>query len=88
MRALALGGGTNMYQHCTDVVIHIDEELSDEEIQQLESDLAGIAGVYSACVHERARHLMLVDFDPKDVPAGMLLNRVSSHGVHAELIGL
>ena len=77
-----------MYQHCTDVVIHIDEELSDDEIHELEQDLSCVDGVYSACVHERARHLMLVDFDPEDVGAGILLHRVSEHGVHAELIGL
>ncbi len=77
-----------MYQHCTDVVIHIDEDLSDEEIHQLEYDLAGMEGVYSACVHERARHLMLVDYDPDDIPAGMLLREVQEHGVHAEMIGL
>lgn len=77
-----------MYQHCTDVVIHIDEDLSDNEIHELETDLAVMDGVYSACVHERARHLMLVDFDPEDVGAGVLLHQVESHGVHAELIGL
>jgi hypothetical protein len=45
-------------------------------------------GVYSACVNDRARHLMLVDFDPADVKAAQLLRTVSSHGLHAELIGL
>lgn len=77
-----------MYQQCTDVVIHIDEDLSDREIHELEHDLGGLDGVYSACVHERARHLMLVDFDPGDVRSGMLLHEVQAHGVHAELIGL
>ena len=77
-----------MYQHCTDVVIHIDEDLSDNEIHALEKDLGGMDGVYSACVHERARHLMLVDFNPEDVPAGALLHEVQAHGVHGELIGL
>ena len=77
-----------MYQHCSDVLIHIDEDLSDDQIHSIEYDLAGMDGVYSACVHERARHLMLVDFDPADVPAGLLLNEVRAHGLHAELIGL
>jgi len=77
-----------MNQHRTDVVIHIDEELSDEAIHDLEADLSQIDGVYSACVNDRARHLMLVDYDPDDVRAGLLLNEVKAHGVHAELIGL
>jgi len=77
-----------MSQHRTDVVIHIDENLSDDDIHELEADLAQIDGVYSACVNERARHLMLVDYDPEDVAAGMLLDEVHAHGMHAELIGL
>jgi hypothetical protein len=51
-------------------------------------DLSQIDGVYSACVNERARHLMLVDYDPGDVRAGILLDEVQAHGVRAELIGL
>ena len=77
-----------MYQHRTDVVIHIDEDLTDSEIHDLERDVGVMDGVYSACVNERARHLMLVDFDPDDVRAGVLLRQVQAHGVHAELIGL
>ena len=77
-----------MYDKRSDVVIHIDEDLDDLHIRDLEIDLAGVDGVYSACVHERARHLMLVDYDPEDVKAHDLLSRVAAHGVHAELIGL
>ncbi len=77
-----------MYEHRSDVVIHIDEKLDDSDIHELETDLATLNGVFSACVHERARHLMLVDYDPGDVKAHDLLTRVSAHGVHAELIGL
>lgn len=74
--------------YTTDVVIHIDESLSDDAIFRIEADLAHTDGVYSACVHERARHLMVVDYDPMDVGSKLLLDKVQSHGVHAELIGL
>ena len=77
-----------MNQYHTDVVIHIDEDLSDAAIHDLEADLSQIDGVYSACVNDRARHLMLVDYDPEDVRAGILLDEVKAHGVNAELIGL
>ena len=77
-----------MYEQRSDVLIHIDEELTDDDIHDIEADLSQIDGVYSACVNERARHLMLVDYDPDDIRAGMLLEEVESHGVHAELIGL
>ena len=77
-----------MRSHCSDVLIHIDEELADEAIQQLERDISFIPGVVSACVNQRARHLMLVDYDPEDVHATDLLGMVRRRGVSAELIGL
>ena len=77
-----------MHNYCTDVVIHIDEDLADEAIYELERDLGEMQGVYSACVNDRARHLMLVDYDPEDVRAGQLLDQVRRHGVGAELVGL
>jgi len=77
-----------MYQYCSDVLIHIDEDLDDTRIHDLERELSTMDGVYSACVNDRARHLMLVDFDPADVKAAQLLRTVSSHGLHAELVGL
>lgn len=77
-----------MSNYCTDVVIHIDEDLDDENIHEVEFDLAQIDGVFSACVNERARHLMLVDYDPLDVDAQSLLHRVEERGLHAELVGL
>ncbi|MEJ2309967.1 MAG: heavy-metal-associated domain-containing protein [Gammaproteobacteria bacterium] len=77
-----------MHKHYTDVLIHIDEELDDSHIHDLERELSCMDGVYSACVNERARHLMLVDFDPEDVKAVQLLHTVSAHGLHAELVGL
>ncbi len=77
-----------MYNHCSDILIHIDEDLDDNDIHDLERELSSMDGVYSACVNERARHLMLVDFDPKDIKAAQLLRTVSLQGLHAELVGL
>jgi len=77
-----------MRQQCSDVVIHIDESLNDNDIHEIERDMASVPGVYSACVNDRARHLMLVDYDPADVQAVELLGVVRQHGVGAELVGL
>lgn len=77
-----------MHTYCSDVVIHIDEELVDEAIHQLEREIGLIPGVVSACVNDRARHLLLVDYDPRDVHASELLGMVRGRGVGAELIGL
>lgn len=72
----------------TDVVIHIDENLDDTHIHTLERDLGDLTGVYSACVNDKARHLMLVDYDPEGIRAQDLLHHIQGSGVHAELIGL
>jgi len=77
-----------MSEHCSDIVIHIDEALKDDMIHAVERDLGAQEGVYSACVNDRARHLMLVDYDPRALQATDLLGRVRQHGLNAELIGL
>lgn len=74
--------------HCTDVVIHIDQELAEEAIHQLQREICFIPGVYCACVNDRARHLMLVDYDPEDIRATDLLGMVRRRGVGAALVGL
>lgn len=81
-------GESQMNNHCSDVVIHIDQDLADDDIHALERDLSYVPGVYCACVNDRARHLMLVDYDPDDIQAGELLRVVRQHGVTAELVGL
>ncbi len=77
-----------MSNWCSDVLIHIDEELDDANIHDIERDVSMIDGVYSACVPEKARHLMLVDYDPEAVDIAALLNPVQTRGLHCELVGL
>lgn len=77
-----------MGRYTTDVIIHIDENLEDAQIHALERDLGMLDGVFSACVNDRARHLMVVDYDPEGVRCEQLLGRVREQGMHAELIGL
>ncbi|MEB4589868.1 heavy-metal-associated domain-containing protein [Candidatus Thiothrix sp. Deng01] len=76
-----------MKEYDVTVVMHIDENLTDSQIHQLEHDLAYSPGIRSACVNERTRHLMLVDYDPQQAYASDILNTVKYQGYHAELIG-
>ncbi len=69
------------------VVIHIDESLSPEEISQMEQNLGELGGIVSACVHEKTPHLMVVDYDPNAVSSTGLLHTLQGRGLHAELIG-
>ncbi len=77
-----------MSNYCADVMIHIDENLDDDNIHEIEQELGVLQGVACACVPEQARHLLLIDYDPVDINAQALLSHVTRHGVHAELVGL
>ena len=76
-----------MITYNANVVVHIDEELSEEQILEMERKLAFESGVESACVPTRARHLMIIDYDPRQTSSSALLQNVQNRGVHAELVG-
>lgn len=70
-----------------DILIHIDETLDDRNVHALERALGDEQGIYSACMHEKARHLMLVDFDPTELRPSAIVEAVRGRGLHAEMIG-
>jgi hypothetical protein len=70
-----------------DIVIHIDEELDNDRIHDLERQIGDEHGVYSACMHEKTRHLMVVDFDGTEVRPSRIVQSVRGWGLHAEMIG-
>ncbi len=71
-----------------DILIHIDQTLSDTEIDQLLRDTSCAPGVVGACVSDRARHLMVVDFDGDETRPSRILHSVRQRGLGAEMIGL
>lgn len=85
-RQMGPSGGSDMYN--ADILIHIDETLDDDAVHDLERDMGAEDGVLSACMHERARHLMLVDFDPRQVRPSRIVHSVRNRGYHAEMVGL
>ena len=70
-----------------EVVIHIDESLSDPDIANLEHSLCEDYGIENAHVNPTRQHLMLVDFSPENVNSMQVLGYVKNKGVHAELVG-
>jgi hypothetical protein len=71
-----------------DIVIHIDEDLNDDRIHQLEREISDVDGVVSVCMHENARHLLVVDFDPETVKPSNIVHSFRGKGLHAQMIGL
>lgn len=72
----------------TDVMIHIDENLDDGDLLDVEKSVAFEDGVYSACVSCNHKHLMLVDYDPDITSSRHVLSAVTGKGWHAEMVGL
>ena len=73
--------------HTVDVIVHIDEDLPQEQITRLEHALGGDRGIRDAQVNRRHHHLMRVDYAPSEITARQVLSYVQSRGYHAELVG-
>jgi hypothetical protein len=71
-----------------DIVIRIDETLDDEHVRELEFDLGGKDGIYGAHIHEKRRHLLVVDYDPDRVQPDQIVQSVRNRGLHADMISL
>lgn len=71
-----------------DVLIHIDDTLDDQALNRLLRETGEHPGVIGACINERARHLMVVDFDAQATKPSTILHGLRERGIGAELIGL
>lgn len=77
-----------MSTHMADVTIHIDESTDHSTRERIQDALRELRGVMAASSHDERPHLMVVEYDPKQVDSRKLLDTVTASGVHAELIGL
>ncbi len=69
------------------IVIHINDELQQEQISKLENSLGSDAGVKEARINRNRSHFMLVDYMPSVVTARQVINYVKNRGYNAVLIG-
>ena len=76
-----------MSRRNVEIVVHIDESLSQPDIADLESSLSEDHGIEKVHINPTRQHLMLIDFSPEDVNSMQVLDYVKNKGVHAELIG-
>lgn len=70
-----------------DIVIHIHQTLDDDSIHGLLRETSHESGVLGACVSDRVRHLMVVDFDAKQTTPSAILQSVRQRGHRAEMVG-
>ena len=74
-------------KNATGVIVHIDENLDNENRDELLQKIKSIDGVLSADVQDQRPHLMIVDYNPKQTKSMDVLSGVQSSGVHAQLVG-
>lgn len=77
-----------MGRQMADVMIHIDETLSEELLKMVEAAVREDTCVISAGIPADNKHMMLVAYNPECASAADILARVKNAGVHAELIGM
>ena len=69
------------------IVVHINEELQQDQISNLETALGNDEGVKEARINRDRRHLMLVDYMPGVITARQVLNYINNKGYNAVLVG-
>ena len=77
-----------MNSQCCDVVIHIDEELQDDDIHELSRDISCMPGSLQRLCERPGKAPDAGRLRPGRVQATELLSVVRQHGVGAELVGL
>jgi len=77
----------NKPEHKVEIVVHVDEALTEGQRNDLVSSLEGSVGIARAEFCPLRYHLMLVQYDHNQMNSQDVLGRVASQSVHAELIG-
>ncbi|TNF98568.1 MAG: ATP-binding protein [Gammaproteobacteria bacterium] len=77
-----------MNTNLTDVLLHIDEDLSTEQRETIEESLRALDGVVSVHNSDKTPHLTIVEYDTAVMDSQKILKRVTNQGAHAELVGL
>jgi len=77
-----------MSNQIADVIVHVDESLTRDQLKTLEDRIHEIEGVVSACNRENQPHAISVTYDPSRIKALDILTSVKHQGFHAELVGL
>lgn len=71
-----------------DVMIHVHEDLTADQLRQLESGISQAGCAASAQAVPDSGHMILVSFDPQCTSMDALLQVVRDQGFRADLVGL
>jgi hypothetical protein len=77
-----------MHQPTTDVIVRVARPLAEGECQTLAQALGAAAGIRSVRCSQRARQLLLIDYDPRTISALGVLRCLRTFGLEGRLIGM
>ncbi len=72
----------------SDVMIHINESLSEEARTSLENTLRKIEGVVSPRFNAHKEHLLMIAYDTEKTNTTVLLAKARAAGYTAQLVGM
>jgi len=71
-----------------DVTLHIDEDTTHDEREDLRDVFLDKKGVMTADCRDTSPHLMIIGYDPEDITTAELMATVKRRGYHAELVAM
>lgn len=72
----------------SDVMIHINESLSEEARTSLENTLRKVEGVVSPGFNAGKEHLLVITYDTEKTNTASLLAKARAAGYTAQLVGM
>lgn len=72
----------------SDVMIHVNESLSQEARSSLENAMQKVEGVVSATINPGREHLLVIAYDTEKSSTAALLAKARGAGYTAQLIGM
>ena len=72
----------------SDVMIHINESLSEQSRSDLENAMKKVEGVVSPRFNPGKEHLLMIAYDTDKTSSSVLLDKTRAAGYSAQLVGM
>ena len=77
-----------MTDKMVDVILHLDENITHDDRENIRDSLLDLDGVLAAACHDEKPHLLIVEYNPDIINSSEFLKVTQDRGLHAELVGL
>lgn len=71
-----------------DILVHIRNSLDPEDRNTVEQELREVDGIIAPRFTENNEHMLVVAYNPAKVNTGGLIEKVTSMGLDARLVGM